>query len=162
MKIAQNPLSKNLAKIFGNKHNKEFKDKANEVIKKIELKCSKDDECKLTEGSIKNWIMPQKENEKLSYRWPSMAILIKLANALEIELWDFFIDHDQCLDLQTISPVKKRIIEKILILKETDRLISAERAINDQLEIENLRKSKAPSDRVPEKDVFINSTDKKN
>ena len=161
MKIAQNPLSKNLTKIFGNKHNKEFKDKANEIIKKIESRYSEGNKCKLTDESIKNWIAQKKGNEKFAHRWPSIALLIELADALKIEVWDFFIDYDWYLNLQAIDPIKKRIIEKILTLEEADRLISAEHAVDDQLEIENLRKSKAPHKEISYKNMLINLIDKK-
>ncbi len=137
MKVAQNPLSKNLAKIFGSKYNNGFKKKVNEI--KENLKIKQPDE------SIKNWILQKKGNEKLAHRWPSIALLIELADALEMEVWDFFIEQEHCLNLQTISPIKKRMIKKILALEDADRLTSAERAINDQLRIEELEKEKKAS-----------------
>ncbi len=162
MQIAKNPLSKKLSQIFGSKHNKEFKNRVYEIRRKLEEKYPSEGKCELTDGSIKNWIAQSKDNEKLPHRWPSIANLVKLADVLEIEFWDFFIDREQYLNLQKINPTQKRIIEKVLVLEKLDLLVSAERAIDDQITIQGLQKEKVSQKNEIPSHAILNSVVDKN
>jgi len=140
MKIAENTLSKNLANIFGHKFNDSFKKEADQVIEKIKKKYSSDeDSYKLSPETIKFWITADPQKNEVPFRYPTLAHLVKIADVLEIDLGDLFIDKDKYLKISNLSLQKKRIIEKLLELQDEDLVSNAESHMIFQGELQKYR-----------------------
>ena len=113
MKIADNPLSRNLSKRLGTKFNDEFKDKTKSIREKIREKFPDSTEAdELTDGSIKNWLIEGKR-KGIPHRLPKLANLIKIAEVLEIDFWDLFVNEEKWLNRESLSGKQKRIIEML-------------------------------------------------
>ena len=117
MKIADNTISRNLVKIFGDKFNQKFKDKFNQIIKEVRNRYPEEN-FELKPEAMKGWINPDPKNDKIPYRLPTLAHLIKIAIVLEIDWIDLFIEKDRYLDLNSVYPLTAKLLQKIINLDE--------------------------------------------
>jgi len=117
MKIANNALSRNLAKIFGDKFNQKFKNRFNQITKEVQDKYPKEN-FELKPDTMKGWIIPDPENNTIPYRLPTLAHLIKIAIVLKTDWINLFIEKDRCLDLNSFHPLTAEVLQKITRLEE--------------------------------------------
>ena len=104
MKVADNPVSRNLAVLL--KHGESYQ-RASEFKKNLELIETKTG---LNQGSIRNWISGNRNAQFES--------LEKIAHLFGSSVYDLYVDRDKWLDLPDIMPEQREIIEDVLKIRD--------------------------------------------
>lgn len=118
MKLQENPVIKNLARILGIKdvtRDEEATEKINQVLNEVEKKFG----VRHNTEAIRHWFSGKRKN-------PDMKILSRIADVKDIKnVWDLwapedFIKLDTILDASNLNQDKKYIIK--MVLEMTDKL----------------------------------------
>ncbi|MEW5801765.1 MAG: helix-turn-helix transcriptional regulator [bacterium] len=104
MKVADNPVSRNLASLL--KHGESYQ-RGSEFKKNLEFI---EKEIGLNQGSIRNWISGNRNAQFES--------LEKIAHLFGANVYDLYIDRDKWLDLENVTPEQREIIEDVLKIKD--------------------------------------------
>jgi transcriptional regulator with XRE-family HTH domain len=104
MKVADNPVSRNLAALL--KHGENYQ-RGSEFKKNLELIEKKTG---LNQGSIRNWISGNRNAQFES--------LEKIANLFGASVYDLYVDRDKWLGLPDVIPEQREIIEDVLKIKD--------------------------------------------
>jgi transcriptional regulator with XRE-family HTH domain len=104
MKVADNPVSRNLAALL--KHGDNYQ-RGSEFKRNLELI---EKETGLNQGSIRNWISGNRNAQFES--------LEKIAQLFGASVYDLYVDRDKWLDLPDIMPEQREIIEDVLKIKD--------------------------------------------
>jgi len=104
MKVADNPVSRNLAALL--KHGENYQ-RGSEFKKNLELIEKKTG---LNQGSIRNWISGNRNAQFES--------LEKIANLFGASVYDLYVDRDKWLGLPDVMPEQREIIEDVLKIKD--------------------------------------------
>ncbi len=144
MDVANNPLSKNLADIFGDKFNDSFKKSFHKIKDKIHAKYPA---FKFENPmSVRNWIIRKEDNPTLPLRSPSLKFLLILSDSLSIPLWKLFTDKSikdsistDCLEIQ------KNIINNLFDIHDIGVLLKIQKYVQTQITLADLEKNAIPS-----------------
>lgn len=127
MRVADNPLSRNLRSIFGDRFNKDFKRK----VLAMDLN--------LSPSTVKNWIAQSRENPRLPHRLPHLATVLQIANKLNLDLWNLFQDPVA----ESIQEKETNVlVSKILKIKNKDLLHTVEQTADLALKLQNMEQNK--------------------
>lgn len=150
MKVANNPLSRNLAKHFlscGAGHKKSngkievstnipFREECERIRMKIAEKYGEFSGSRNTFSTqfFSQIIIPNTEMPHMPYRNPNLENVRKIAEVLGVNMWEMFVDSETMIDLSTIDPSKKKLIKGILEIDDQGQL-NALRAMLDVLAV---------------------------
>ena len=117
MKIGDNPVSKNLAKILEyekytsptGRRNREFEEVLIKLHNEIKQRYPGDNKDQCKPASILAW---------LSGRPAKFESLRKIAEVKQINVFDLYVDHEKWINLESLLDAQKKVISNILKITE--------------------------------------------
>lgn len=139
IRIADNPLSRNIARIFNQsdedglllvRENDRYKEKAGEIRERIVQKYNLEGKTRNTfkETVFIHWMRPSTDNPSMPYHNPTLQDIARLCEVIDKDLWEMFLEPDQ-INLNRLPQENRELIRKIVAMADNKDLLNAVRSI---------------------------------